>query len=177
MFRRLLVGGGVSLLLSMGGMAGGVLANLFLSRNLGASAFGTYSIALATAMITAIVCAGGLEASVVRLAPERFASGHGLRALSRYVLQVQGALHVAAAVFLILAYVTASRLFGLTQPWDVLSIVAIAFASARLTAQGMVFRAGGHFVLAQLYQHPIRSFLLLALVVAAGYVLGPLDPS
>lgn len=170
--RKVLVGGSVSFLLSMGGMLGGIVANVILSRNLGPTEFGTYSIALATAMLIGILCAGGLDASVVRTAPERLQAGSGVGALMRFVFLVQFILHGIAALFLVGAYFVTPNLFGLVVPIDVASIIVIALGTANLTAEGMLFRSRDQIVLAQLYQHPIRSFFLAASALAVTMAFG-----
>ncbi|HEX8534350.1 MAG TPA: oligosaccharide flippase family protein [Allosphingosinicella sp.] len=159
----------VSMSVRTAGLAIAFLSHMLISRTLGASAYGQYSIALGWALILVIPARLGVDNTVLRYASiyleeENFAA---LRALIRFALVMMVLSSSVVAIVLIGQAQLGSGLFSMFSSGAVLWIGALIFTLAALGLYSALIRSAKRVLASQLYEQVLRPASLIALIGGA----------
>jgi O-antigen/teichoic acid export membrane protein len=159
----------VSMSVRTAGLAIAFLSHMLISRTLGVSAYGQYSIALGWALILVIPARLGVDNTVLRYASiyleeEDFAA---LRALIRFALVMMVLSSSVVVLVLIGQARLGSGLFTMFSPAAVLWIGALIFTLAALGLYSALIRSAKRVLASQLYEQVLRPVALIALIAAA----------
>jgi O-antigen/teichoic acid export membrane protein len=161
----------VSMSVRTAGLAIAFLSHVVISRALGASAYGQYSIALGWALILVIPARLGVDQTVLRYASiyleeQRLSA---LKGLIRFALVMM----VLSSSLVLLALVGQAQLglglFTMFSPALVFWIGALIFTLAALGLYSALIRSAKSVLAAQLYEQVIRPAALIALIGAAAF--------
>ena len=166
----------VSMSVRTAGLAIAFLSHMLISRTLGASAYGQYSIALGWALILVIPARLGVDQTVLRygsiyLEERNFAA---LKGLIRFALLMM----LASSTLVVLVLVGQAQLglglFTMFSAGTMLWIGALIFALAALGLYSALIRSAKRVLASQLYEQVLRPSALIALIglaAAAGIPL------
>ena len=158
----------VSMSVRTAGLVIAFLSQMLISRALGASAYGQYSIALAWALILVIPARLGVDHTVLRYASiyleeENFAA---LKGLIRFAL-VTMVLSSSVVLVLIAQAQLGPGLFSMFSPGMMFWVGALIFALAALGLYSALIRSAKRVLASQLYEQVLRPVALIALIGAA----------
>jgi O-antigen/teichoic acid export membrane protein len=173
MARIIFRGGAISALLATIGLVLGLAIHVLLSRRLGVSQYGLYSIAVGWCLALATPATGGMDFTVLRLAPLYMEQGrHGeIDRLAGWVAIVLASTTMAAAIAIVAISAVAPRALGGATLNDAVWMALLVGATACLSAYSAFFRASQQIFFSQFYQQVVRSSLLLVAVLM-GYCMG-----
>ncbi len=163
-------GGSISFALSTIGLTLGFVSHVLLSRLLGLTDYGIYSIAFGWCMILSVPALAGMDYTVLRFASVYVdnAQHAQLRQLVRFVATILSGSTAIVAVFLGGMAWLAPEAIGATSFADVVWMVLIVGATASFAAFSAFFRAAKRIFFSQFYQNIVRTVLL---VTALGVIL------
>jgi O-antigen/teichoic acid export membrane protein len=156
----------VSMSVRTAGLIIAFLSHMLISRTLGASAYGLYSIALGWALVLVIPARLGVDQTVLRYASiyleeENFAA---LKGLIRFSLLMMLLSSSAVAAVLVSQAALGTGLFTMFSLLTVLWIAALIFTLAALGLYSALIRSAKRVLAAQFYEQLLRPGVLIALL-------------
>jgi O-antigen/teichoic acid export membrane protein len=145
------------------GLALAFLSHMLISRTLGASAYGQYSIALGWALILVIPARLGLDNTVLRYASIYFEEeNHGaLKGLIRFSLLTLTLSSSIVMLGLVVQTLLGLGLFSMFTWQALLWIGALVFALAALGVYAALIRSAKRVLAAQFYEQVLRPVILI----------------
>jgi O-antigen/teichoic acid export membrane protein len=156
----------VSMSVRTAGLAIAFLSHMLISRTIGASAYGQYSIALGWALILVIPARLGVDQTVLRYGSIYLEEGNvaALKGLIRFALLMM----LSSSTLVMLVLVGQSQLgwglFSMFSPGTVLWIGALIFALAALGLYSALIRSAKRVLASQFYEQVLRPGALIALI-------------
>jgi O-antigen/teichoic acid export membrane protein len=174
---HLLRGSAVSMGVRVAGLALAFLSHVVISRQLGASQYGIYSIALGWALILTIPARLGMDNAVLRFATIYSENGRWseLKGLVRFAFGVIAAASLLIAAALWLENAAGSPLLGGLGSDLAVWIAAMVFPLAALGLLSALMRTARLIAASQAYEQVLRPGLLIVAVIVAAAVGLPLS--
>ena len=174
--RFLVRGSAVALVTRVAGVGLGYVVAIFISRLLGADGYGTYSIAMAWALLLVVPSRAGLDTAALKFAPIYLERGEYSR-LKGFVRFAAGSVLVTSVVAG-LGVIVAARL-GLTSiPAGASVATALTiFPIAALGLVGTLLRAERRIFASQFYEQLLRPAVIIVLLLGAAALAVPISAS
>ncbi len=162
-------GGAISFVMATATMALGFLTNVLLSRSLGISEFGLYSILLGWCMILAVPATAGMDFAILRFAPIYLEKGQRkpLRNLIKFALFFAGAASALCALIVFsitIFFPNAISNIGLGLALLMSALIAL---TALMGIFAAVFRAWQKVFFYQFYDQLLRAVLIVTVLGCA----------
>ena len=168
----LLQGGVTSLGVRILGVILGLAAHVLLSRMLGATAYGSYAVALAWVLLLVVPAKFGLDLTALRFAPVYMEQGNVgfFQSLVRFSVRVVASVSFVLAIAILLFAWISPDTFGLSGPGDGILVVWLVVVLAYLGVLSAYFRAIRRIFLSQFFEQVLRSALLICCIGALAVV-------
>ncbi len=156
----------ISMSVRTAGLAIALLSHVLISRVLGDSGYGQYSIALGWALILVIPARLGVDQTVLRYGSIYLEEGNlaALKGLIRFALLMMLGSSALVVLVLVGQAQLGSGLFAIFSPATVLWIGGLIFALAALGLYSALIRSAKRVLASQFYEQVLRPGVLIALI-------------
>lgn len=158
------------------GLALGFLSTVLLSRHLGESEFGKYSILLSLCLLFVVPIKLGFDHTVLKFAAGYWdAKEHNsVNGMALFGLKLIAVMTLITSILVSATYFFLPNLFNAMTAQDILMLLGLSAVLATIGIYSQFFRAAGMIFYSQFFEQVLRSAMLIALVLMAiftGYQL------